>query len=133
MFKKTLAGCSVALCLGMIGGMPSAMADDLNIYLDVPYNGYDSGLRYRHYEGYPGYYGYRYRRHRNYDYDEVRPRLSCRQARRLVRSHGFYNVAARECEGRNYTFSGFRNGRYAIIYVNSVTGRVWRPRNRWAE
>ena len=127
MFKKTLLACSVVLPLGAIGGIPAAMADDLNIYLEAPYNGYEAGPRYRHYRGYRGY-GYRhYRHYRTYDYDDYRPRLSCREARRLVRSHGFYNIEARECEGRNYTFSGFRNGHYAIIHVNSVTGRVWRP------
>ncbi len=59
------------------------------------------------------------------DYVDIRPgRLSCGEARRLVREHGFYDVEVRDCEGRNYAFSGFRNGHFAIIYVNSRTGVV---------
>jgi hypothetical protein len=130
MFKKALLALTVALPLGMIGGTSSAMADNVDIYLGVPSYDYQVRPRYRYYEGYRQYEGHRYRRHRRsyYDYDDDYSRqLSCREARRRVRSHGFHDIETRECAGRNYTFGGFRNGRYAIIHVNSRTGRVWRP------
>ena len=137
MFKNTLLACAVALPLGVIGGIPSATADDVDIYIGVPAHDYQVSPRYRHYKGYGRNDAQRYRRfhggygdYNNYDdedYADARPRrVSCREARRLVRSHGFRHVETRECAGRNYTFSGFRNGHYMIIYVNSHTGRVWK-------
>jgi hypothetical protein len=132
MFKKLLLACAIALPLGASRGIPSAMADDVDIYLGVPSYGYGYQVRprYRHYEGYRHYDGHRYPRYRRsyYDYDDdgYSRKLSCREARRRVRAHGFHGIETRECAGRNYTFSGFRNGRYAIIHVNSYTGRVWR-------
>lgn len=130
MFKKTLLVCAVALPLGTIGGTQSATAGDVDIHLGAPSYGYQVSPRYRHYEGYRRYDAQRYPRYRDSydDYDDGYSRqLSCREARRRVRSHGFHDIETRECAGRNYTFSGFRNGHYAIIHVNSRTGRVWRP------
>ena len=137
MFKTTLLACAVALPLGAIGGISSATADDVDIYVGVPSYDYQGSPRYRRYEGYGRHDAQRYRRshggYGNYDnYDDKdyadarQPRVSCREARRMVRSHGFRHVETRECAGRNYTFGGFRNGRYMIIHVNSRTGRVWK-------
>lgn len=132
MFKKTLLVCAVALPLGMIGGTQSATADDVDIYLGAPSYGYQVRPRYRHYEGYRRYDAHRHPRYRGsyHDYDDdddYSRQLSCREARRLVRSHGFHDIETRECAGRNYNIRGFRSGHYAIVHVNSRTGRVWRP------
>src|SRR5688500_6024831 len=114
MFKKMLLACAVVLPLGMMGGIPSAMADDVDIYLGVPSYGYgyQARPRYRHYDGYRRYGGHRRARYRGsyHDYDDddygYSRKLSCREARRRVRSHGFHDIVTRECAGRNYTFSG---------------------------
>lgn len=127
MFRKTLLACTVALPLGLIGMIPSATAGDVDIHLGVPIYSH----RYRHYHDHGWYDAHRYPRFRGayggyYDYDDGDGRLSCGEASQLVREHGFHDVEARECEGRNYAFSGFRNGHFAIVYVNSRTGVVWR-------
>ena len=38
----------------------------------------------------------------------------------------FYHVETRDCYGKNYAFDGVRNGHWAVIFVNSYTGEVWR-------
>jgi hypothetical protein len=53
-------------------------------------------------------------------------RLSCGEARRVVRNSGFRNVSTIECNGRTYTFEATRRGRDVTVYVNSRTGAVWR-------
>ena len=53
-------------------------------------------------------------------------RLSCGEARRIVRNSGFRNVDTIECNGRTYTFEATRRGRDVTVYVNSHTGAVWR-------
>ena len=52
-----------------------------------------------------------------------RGRLSCGEARRIVRNNGFRNVATIECNGRTYTFEATRRGRDVTVFVNSRTGR----------
>lgn len=134
MFRKTLLACAVALPLGLIGSTPAALADtDVDIHFGVPFYSYQVGPRYRYYEDYGWYDANRYPRFRGgyADDDEgyvaVRPnRLSCGEARRIVRANGFRNVSARDCDGRTYSFIGIRNGRSFVIYVNSRNGRMWR-------
>jgi hypothetical protein len=53
-------------------------------------------------------------------------RLTCGEARRIVRRSGFRNISTIECRGRTYTFEATRRGRDVIVYVNSRTGDVWR-------
>ncbi len=55
-----------------------------------------------------------------------RGRLSCGEARRIVRNNGFRNVETIECNGRTYTFEATRRGRDVTVYVNSRNGRIWR-------
>jgi hypothetical protein len=55
-----------------------------------------------------------------------RRKLSCWQARRLVREVGFRRIRTVECNGRIYTFRGFRRGHAFVIKVNARTGAVWR-------
>lgn len=137
MLRKTLLACSLALPLGLVGSMPSAKAQEIDVQLGVPFYTYQVAPRYRYYDGYgwydadryPRFRGRDYRNYRDYDddYVAVRPgRLSCREARRIVRDNGFRNVSARDCDGRTYSFVGSRNGRSFIIYVNSRNGRMWR-------
>lgn len=106
----------------MAFAMPTAADAKVKIYLGVPHYDYQYGPGYRYREGYgwyepmgyynPGYYN--------------RGRLSCGEARRIVRNNGFRNVETIECNGRTYTFEATRRGRDVTVYVNSRNGRIWR-------
>ena len=60
------------------------------------------------------------------NYGDGYGRLSCGEARRVVRNSGFRNVSTIECNGRTYTFEATRRGRDVTVFVNSRTGAVWR-------
>ena len=99
--------------------MPTAASADTNfkLYLGVPHYDYRVGPDYRFREGYgwyrpSGFYG--------------RGRISCGEAKRIVRRSGFRNVDTVECNGRTYTFEATRRGRDVTVFVNSRTGDVWR-------
>jgi len=97
-------------------GLPQAeAAPDVKIYLGLPHYSYRVGPDYRFREGYGWYLP-----HMRYG------RLSCGEARRIVRNRGFRNVTTIECRGRTYTFEATRRGRDVVVYVNSRTGAVWR-------
>ncbi|HYM98996.1 MAG TPA: hypothetical protein VET25_04575 [Aestuariivirgaceae bacterium] len=73
------------------------------------------------------YYGYRDDRYYDDDfYPYQRRKLSCWQARELVRDRGYRKVATIECNGRVYTFRAIRGNRAIRLQVNSRTGAVWR-------
>jgi hypothetical protein len=105
--------CAAALAVPMmLAGASQSMADtDVDVRFGI---------------GLPGY-GYS---HSDYDddYSFHRPyrRLSCWQARQLVRDRGFRRVRTVECHGRVYTFEARRRGRIVLVSVNSRTGAVWR-------
>lgn len=138
MLRKILLACSVALPLGLFG-TASALADtDFDIHFGVPFYSYQVEPAYRYYDGY-GWYdadsypdfrpGYVYDDDEGYDDDVVvvQPgRLSCGEARRIVRASGYRSVVEEDCDGVTYTFSGVRHGRVFTIYVNSRSGRMWR-------
>lgn len=69
--------------------------------------------------GTPGYY-YRDRSPRRYN------RVSCGEARGILRDRGYYRIRTRECQGRTYTFRASKNGRNFVVYVNSRNGGVSR-------
>ena len=108
MFRKALWAAAVAVPLTLVGSTPSLAGNDVDIRFGV-------GIGQPYY-GYP-VYG---------DYYRPRHRLSCWQARQLVRNAGFYHVRTIECAGRVYTFVAFRRGKLVTISVNSRTGTVWR-------
>lgn len=109
-----------ALAVTAAFAMPS-IADagvKVGVFFGVPH--YDSRVgpdyRYRH-----GYGWYRPSHYGNYG------KLSCSQAKRLVRRNGYSDVETIECNGRTYTFEGENyRGREVTIYVNSRTGEMWR-------
>jgi len=106
--------CAAALAVPMMmSGATQSMADtDVDVRFGI---------------GVPGY-GYSHSPHYGGDYDFHRPyrRLSCWQAKQLVRDHGFHRVRKIECNGRVYTFEAVRRGRIVLVNVNSRTGAVWR-------
>lgn len=132
MFKRMLLACGVVLPLGLAGAVPTALAyTGVNIHYGIPFYNYPRGPNYRYSDNYGWYDVRRYPNYRDGysepDYIAVDPvRLSCGEARRIVRANGFRNVGARDCNGRTYSFVGTRNGRSFIVYVNSRNGRVWR-------
>ena len=126
--KKTIIAlfAGVALFAGL-----SSTADakvHVRVYLGVPYYDYQVGPGYMYNDNY-GWYnpGYRMPGYGMPGYGMgFSGRLSCGEARRLVRQRGFYNVRARECEGRTYTFIAMRNNHQILVFVNSRNGAVWR-------
>ena len=102
---------------------------NVTVHFGVPFYDYQYAPHYRYYDGY-GWYDYgRYGRFDPvviYDRPYMRGRISCREARRIVRNNGFRNVETIECNGRTYTFEATRRGRDVTVYVNSRNGRIWR-------
>lgn len=118
MLKSFIAS---AAALSLWAGLAPAADAKVNfeLYLGVPYYNERIGPDYRYYDG-RGWY-------RERDRGRVsRDRLSCREARRLVRDNGYRNVSARDCSGRTYTFRATRSGRNVVVYVNARTGSVRR-------
>ena len=118
--KKTL----IALFAGvaLFAGLSSTADAKIRIYLGVPYYDYQVGPDYQFNDNY-GWYRPGRRMDSNYGYNN---RLSCNEARRIVRRSGFHDVVTRECQGRTYTFTALRGGHQILVFVNARTGAVWR-------
>lgn len=106
----------IALGFGLGGATTADAKTSVNIYMGVPYYSYQVGPDYQFRKGH-GWYRPGRPNHR---------KMSCNQARDLVRDRGYRNVQARNCGGQTYVFRATRNGRAVIVYVNSRTGAVWR-------
>ena len=115
--KKLLLALVVAapMVLGLSAVSCAEAKPSVNIYLGVPHYGYQVGPDYVYRKG----HGW-YRPGRNYN------RMSCGEARGLVRDRGYRNIVARNCNGQTYVFRAVRNNRIFVIYVNARTGAVWR-------
>ena len=114
--KKLFLASAFAVALAMGVPVAAEAATNVQIYFGVPHYGYQVGPDYRFRKGY-GWY-----RHAGIN----RGRLSCGEARRVVRNNGFRNVDTIECNGRTYTFEATRRGREVTVFVDSRNGRVWR-------
>jgi hypothetical protein len=106
--RNILLGVGLAFTLALAGG-PSAIAGspDVDINIGVP------GV---------GIYGDNY----DEDYDYRRRRISCGEARMLVRDRGYVRIRMINCGGRVHRFSGFRRGRLWLVMVNAFTGDISR-------
>ncbi len=102
-------------------GLPSEAEAKVVIHLGYPHYDYQPGPDYRYRDGY-GWYEPGYSRPGFHN----RGRLSCGEAKWRVRERGFRNVRTIECDGRTYTFQARRGDRRIIVYVNSISGAVWR-------
>jgi hypothetical protein len=92
-----------------------------NCLIPSPGDGYDGG-----YDQDTGIY-YRHQRPRyrdDNDDDDDYGRLSCGEARRMVRRQGFRRVQADDCSGRRYRFTAFRRGEAFSIRVSARSGRI---------
>lgn len=115
-FKHSIVAAVLGATLGLGAFTMPATADvGVNFYLGAPHYRDRMGPDYRFRPGY-GWYLPR---------DIRRNRLSCAEARRLVRDYGYRNVATRDCSGRTYAFLATRRGFDVRVFVNARTGRVW--------
>lgn len=100
---------------------PAESKADVDIHFGFTAPGFgiytDRGHRYRHHA--PRYD----RRHRYRN-----ARMSCSEARRLVRSHGFRRIRPLDCSGRVYTFRARRHGEAYRIRVNARQHSISRVR-----
>jgi len=114
--KKIFLASAFAAALAMGIPLGAEAKTNVMIHLGIPHYGYQVGPDYRFRDGY-GWYR---------PIGINRGRLSCGEARRVVRNSGFRNVATIECNGRTYTFEATRRGRDVTVFVNSRTGAVRR-------
>lgn len=76
----------------------------------------------------PWYYGPAYNYTSPYyddDYD-VQFAMTCNAAKGFLRSQGYHNVKAKDCDGRYYSFTATKKGHKYRIRLNAYTGRYTR-------
>lgn len=126
MKKTCLSLVLAALLTCATAGLAEAKAS-FNLYLGVPYWNEQIAPNYRYYPN-RGWYLDSGQYNDRPDYSE-RPnngrKMSCKQARRMVRNSGYRNVDTKNCSGKIYMFSGRRDGRQVFIYVKARTGETW--------
>jgi len=107
-----IIGMASAIALS-VPSSPAKADVDLHLGLQLPHFGFHrhDGPRYRH-------RGPRYRHYRGPH------RISCRQARHIVRRSGFRRIRTVECRGRTYTFNARRHGDYYRVRVNARRGYI---------
>jgi hypothetical protein len=94
------------------------IGDDCTLYGDCYYGG-----GYGIYDGDDGFYRRRYRP-RYDDHDDDYGRLSCGEARRILRRQGWYRLRPDDCSGHRYRFTGWHDGEPFSIRVSARSGRV---------
>jgi hypothetical protein len=96
------------------------------IYLNFGPDCYGYGCGYGY--GYLGphrHYANPYYLHpRRYDPYRSVVRISCGEARSILRSRGYRNIATRDCKGSSYSFRATRRGKVYIVAVSSRTGAI---------
>jgi hypothetical protein len=107
--RKILLGVGLAFTLAWAAA-PAAMAGspDVDINIGVPGVGIYGGDNY------------------DEDYDYRRRRISCCEARALVRDRGYIRVRNVSCGGRIHAFKAFRRGTLWLVTVNARTGNISR-------
>jgi hypothetical protein len=139
MLKTFMAAAGI---VGALALFPQAAEAKVNVFVGG-YGGYgfaecQGRLGWRHcYGGYPGYgrypgYGYYappppprfYDGYDGYDDGYDVGRLSCREARRILRSRGYRDIVARDCRGGTYSFFATRRGQPYRITVSASRGRI---------
>jgi hypothetical protein len=108
---------SVPLALSLAPAPAQADTDvKFKIYFGEPHYTYKVGPDYVYRKG----YGW-HKRHA-----VVRNKLSCSEARSIVRNHGYRVIATRDCNGTTYVFRASSRGKSHVVYVNARTGGLWR-------
>jgi len=137
MLKKTIIT-SFAIMIAFFAFQPVENAEaKTRVHIGVGVGGYGYGPYYGPgygYGGYGPYYGPGYYAPRPYYYAPRRAyrgrRISCQRAKRIVRNHGYHRVRARDCRGKQYSFTGRKRGRNYVIKMRSRTGRIYSVRRR---
>lgn len=129
MFKKTMIA-GFAMLIAIFSFQPVQEAEaKTRVHIGIGayggYNPYYGRGGYRPYYG-PRYYGDPYPRRRY----EPRPRrrygrVSCRQAKRIIRRAGYRRIRVRDCRGKQFKFHAKRRGRWWVIGVLSRSGRMY--------
>lgn len=128
LIKGTIAAGVLAAALAFLPGAASAKT---NLYIGVgPGWGGDC---YDSYYGECGYDPYRRHPRRDYYYDDDRhdyddeydrSRVSCSEAKQIVRDSGYRRVKTLSCGGKSHTFRALRRDHVYRIKVGARTGRV---------
>ena len=121
--KGTVAAGVVAAVLAF---MPDVASAKTKIHVGIGgssdwcyYNPYAAGCGYGYYRPLIGYYhAPRYYRPQWHD-----SRISCGEAREIVREHGFRNVRTRSCGRTISSFIGVKRGDHWLVKVNTGNGR----------
>jgi hypothetical protein len=137
MIRKLMLAAAVAVSTASMSQLVEAKT---RVFVDIGLGGgclgnpyacnYGPGWDDGDYYGGPAYiYDYRPRRHYQPDYDDgydydIPDRISCREARSILRERGWRNVQVRECGGASYTFTASRRGSVSLLRVSSRTGRI---------
>jgi hypothetical protein len=121
MIMKSLAGAAVVTA-GLLAGQAEPAKADVDFHIGIGTPGY-----YSPYYGYGPYYGYS-PYYGGYDYYAPRKyrKLSCGQARAILRDRGYRKIRTRDCDGRTYSFIARRKGETFIVHVNSRSGAISR-------
>lgn len=75
-----------------------------------------------------GSYGGYHRPHHYAPRRRAYGRISCRQARRIVRNRGFYRVRTIRCGGYNYVFHAKKRGLWWRMNIKATTGSMYAVR-----
>ena len=129
--KGTIAAGVMAAVLAF---MPQTAAAKTNVHIGIGagpgwcfYHPYAPGCGYG-YGYYPPYGIYHrpiYRHYYEPDYYYApQYRVSCGEARQIVRDSGFRNVRTRSCGGTTNSFTGVKRGNLWLVKVNTRNGRI---------
>lgn len=124
--KKTILGLfAAAAVLGGAATMAEAKTT-FSLHFGVPYFSTQIGPGYRYYPN-RGWHDRGWRNGNIVTFGNF-DRLSCNEARRVVRNEGYRRVVARDCQGTTFSFSTRRHpsSNRVIVYVNARTGDTWR-------
>jgi len=133
--KGTIAATMLAAALAL---MPTAATAKTKIHIGIgagsdycfhrPYStacrfghGYGYGYGYDYYHPPIGYYYTPRYLPPRYSY-----RISCGQAKEIVRDRGYRNVRTRDCGGRTNSFIGKKSGHLWLVRVDTRSGRISR-------
>lgn len=113
MISKSILGAAVAVSVAAFSATSANAGKkfdiDINLYPDYGYGyGYDVG--YPVYDGYP---------HHSYNWG-----ISCGEGKWTVKSAHFKKVNTVECEGKSYTYTGWKHGDKYRIKVSRKHGEI---------
>ena len=118
MLKKFLMAAGLAAAFTLSSQVAEAK---VKVFLGIG----DSGYCYRHYD--PFYCGgnHYYPRPEFYDpYPDFYDRVSCKEAKWIVRERGFHEVRTASCGGKYHVFIAKKRGGVFQIRVYSRNGRI---------